>query len=291
MPIFDWEMSPGFTPAICLCRNFVYIWVRSRNCGCLVTWFCSHLIAKPGNKTAAVSWPDPYQLWRTGETNPLGKTSKKLFWIVIPTFGKSYHKDLDCTASKTKARLDPQTNFPRWWPSDLHVDAEREAGFPPGEGSSSMLGDIGCAAVLAPIFDILGIEHDPFGVLFLIHRHQNNLLGNLNYQSLQKSISLAPNFIFTLIFLCPIFSGQWRTPIVFWTKYPGSHRSLFHCISWKSLTFKHRSFTLVSWIVEHIEISEHLAKFAEELLVEHLFYTISIATNKRTPGTFLSLRK
>ena len=45
--------------------------------------------------------------------------------------------------------------------------------------------------------------------------------------------------------------------------------------------------TLVSWIVEHIEKSEHLAKVAEKLLVEHLFYTISIATNKRTPGTFL----
>ena len=36
------------------------IWVRSRNCGCLVTWFCYQLIAKPGNKTAAVPWPDPY---------------------------------------------------------------------------------------------------------------------------------------------------------------------------------------------------------------------------------------
>ena len=35
-------------------------WVRSRNCGCLVTWFCYQLIAKPGNKTATVSWPDPY---------------------------------------------------------------------------------------------------------------------------------------------------------------------------------------------------------------------------------------
>ena len=38
----------------------MYIWVRSRNCGCLVTWFCYQLIAKPGNKTAANSWPDPY---------------------------------------------------------------------------------------------------------------------------------------------------------------------------------------------------------------------------------------
>ena len=37
-----------------------WIWVRSRRCGCLVTWFCYHLIAKPGSKTAAPSWPDPY---------------------------------------------------------------------------------------------------------------------------------------------------------------------------------------------------------------------------------------
>ena len=37
----------------------IFIWVRSRNCGCLITWFCYQLIAKPGNKTAAVSWPDP----------------------------------------------------------------------------------------------------------------------------------------------------------------------------------------------------------------------------------------
>ena len=28
-------------------------------CGCLVTWFCYQMIAKPGNKTAAPSWPDP----------------------------------------------------------------------------------------------------------------------------------------------------------------------------------------------------------------------------------------
>ena len=36
------------------------IWVRSWNCGCLVTWFCYQLIAKPGNKTVVVPWPDPY---------------------------------------------------------------------------------------------------------------------------------------------------------------------------------------------------------------------------------------
>ena len=37
-----------------VCRS----WVRSRRCGCLVTWFCYQMIAKPGNKTAALSWPD-----------------------------------------------------------------------------------------------------------------------------------------------------------------------------------------------------------------------------------------
>ena len=26
-------------------------------------------------------------------------------------------------ASKTKAKLDPQENFSRWWPTDLHADA------------------------------------------------------------------------------------------------------------------------------------------------------------------------
>ena len=45
----------------------LYIWVRSRNCGCLVTWFCYQLIAKPGNKTAAVSWPDPYIYFFNGK--------------------------------------------------------------------------------------------------------------------------------------------------------------------------------------------------------------------------------
>ena len=37
------------------------IWVRSWRCGCLFTWFCYQMIAKPGNKIAAPLWPDPYQ--------------------------------------------------------------------------------------------------------------------------------------------------------------------------------------------------------------------------------------
>ena len=37
-----------------------FIWVSSRNCSCLVTWFCYQLIANQGNKTVAVPWPYPY---------------------------------------------------------------------------------------------------------------------------------------------------------------------------------------------------------------------------------------
>ena len=44
------------------CHQAASNWVRSRNCGCLVTWFCYQLIAKPGNKTATVPWPDPITL-------------------------------------------------------------------------------------------------------------------------------------------------------------------------------------------------------------------------------------
>ena len=48
-------------------QGSICIWVRSRNCGCLVTWFCFQMIAKPGNKTATVPWPDPYapSQWET----------------------------------------------------------------------------------------------------------------------------------------------------------------------------------------------------------------------------------
>ena len=42
----------------------------------------------------------------------------------------------------------------------------------------------------------------------------------------------------------------------------------------------------MSQIVERTEINEHLEEIAKNLIVEHLFYTISIATNDRTPGIF-----
>ena len=44
--------------------------------------------------------------------------------------------------------------------------------------------------------------------------------------------------------------------------------------------------TLMSQIVEHTEVDEHLEEIAANLIVEHLFYTISLATNNRTPGIF-----
>ena len=34
-------------------------WIKSRKCGCLVTWFCYELIAKPGNKTATIPMTRP----------------------------------------------------------------------------------------------------------------------------------------------------------------------------------------------------------------------------------------
>ena len=49
---------------------------------------------------------------------------------------------------------------------------------------------------------------------------------------------------------------------------------------------KHGAATLVSQIVDHTEIDEHLEEIDENLIAEHLFYTLSIATNNRTPGIF-----
>ena len=90
----------------------------------------------------------------------------------------------------------------------------------PGGGYSLCDGWYICAAVLTPFFHFGRIEHDLFGVLFLIHQQQSYLLGYKNYQFLQKSIFLAPNSIFSSIFLGPIFSGQRHTPIRFQAEYP-----------------------------------------------------------------------
>ena len=47
-----------------------------------------------------------------------------------------------------------------------------------------------------------------------------------------------------------------------------------------------KEITLMSQIVEHTKINEHMGQIAKNLIVEHLFYAISIATNNRTPGIF-----
>ena len=54
MKTYNWE-----TDVICATLA-LYMWVGSRNCGCLVAWFCYQFMAKPGSRTAAVPWPDPY---------------------------------------------------------------------------------------------------------------------------------------------------------------------------------------------------------------------------------------
>ena len=95
----------------------------------------------------------------------------------------------------------------------------------PGGGYSLCDGWYICAAVLTPFFHFGRIEHDLFGVLFLIHQQQSYLLGYKNYQFLQKSIFLAPNSIFSSIFLGPIFSGQRHTPIRFQAEYPPPPRA------------------------------------------------------------------
>ena len=58
-PAVNYSHKGPVIPKVFPCHDIV-IWVRSWNCGCLVTWFCYQLIAKPGIKTAAVPWPDPY---------------------------------------------------------------------------------------------------------------------------------------------------------------------------------------------------------------------------------------
>ena len=83
----------------------------------------------------------------------------------------------------------------------------------PGEGTPSMLGDMD-VPTFWPFFDILGIEHDLFGVLLLIHQHQNDILGTKTTNP-YRIRSLWSQIIFSLDRLGPIFSGKRHTPIGF----------------------------------------------------------------------------
>ena len=71
-----------------------------------------------------------------------------------------------------------------------------------------------------PLFSLWQDRARSFWGIFLIHQQQSYLLGYKNYQFLQNSIFLAPNSIFSSIFLGPIFSGQRHTPISFQAQYP-----------------------------------------------------------------------
>ena len=71
-----------------------------------------------------------------------------------------------------------------------------------------------------PLFSLWQDRARSFWGIFLIHQQQSYLLGYKNYQFLQKSIFLAPNSIFSSIFLGPIFSSQRHTPISFQAEYP-----------------------------------------------------------------------
>ena len=60
----------GFTLCVLNCVGEKLIWLRSWRLAFHVTWFCYHLMAKPGNKTGAPSWPEPYALlWSTPWTH------------------------------------------------------------------------------------------------------------------------------------------------------------------------------------------------------------------------------
>ena len=95
-----------------------------------------------------------------------------------------------------------------------------------------------CAAVLTPFFSLWQDRARSFWGIFLIHQQQSYLLGYKNYPFLQKSIFLAPNSIFSSIFLGPIFSGQRHTPISFQAEYPPrvSHLYIRKRLGIKSIT-------------------------------------------------------
>ena len=90
----------------------------------------------------------------------------------------------------------------------------------PGGGVLPMWWVIHMCRGFDPLFSLWQDRARSFWGIFLIHQQQSYLLGYKNYQFLQKSIFLAPNSIFSSIFLGPIFSGQRHTPISFQAEYP-----------------------------------------------------------------------
>ena len=82
--------------------EFRSIWVRSRNCGCLVTWFCYQLIAKPGNKTATVLLPHPYMNIQCHHYS-----MQKLFHILVGAFKTDFYCWTPRPCSPVKPSINP----------------------------------------------------------------------------------------------------------------------------------------------------------------------------------------
>ena len=119
-----------------------------------------------------------------------------------------------------------------------------KATWPPG-GVLPMWWVIHMCRGFDPLFSLWQDRARSFWGIFLIHQQQSYLLGYKNYQFLQKSIFLAPNSIFSSIFLGPIFSGQRHTPISFQAEYPppGPDQQKTICWIW---------FTYIFFIINHL---------------------------------------
>ena len=89
---------------------------RSWRCGWLVTWFCYHLIAKLGDKTATPSWPEPYTSVNEASLAP-GHYLNYCWFIVFVHMGTNpseiwitnlqqfSHKEMGLKMSSAKWRL------------------------------------------------------------------------------------------------------------------------------------------------------------------------------------------
>ena len=115
------EIVPLFQHTDSQVHKVVCLWVRSWNCGCLVTWFCYQLIAKPGNKTATVSWPDPYMRGTVAFEDELGTikqisswpnwVTSVLVWVGLH-FGRMWHGFPSCQKQNAVDVGNPQVLIP-----------------------------------------------------------------------------------------------------------------------------------------------------------------------------------
>ena len=101
------------------------IWVRSQRCSCLVTWLCYQMIAKPGNKTAAPLWPDPYVIehnlvfrklfkrW-THKRHPYLALTGKLWGVFCDFFVEKWPWDIMSTLDCLQLEITKQYSSEQW---------------------------------------------------------------------------------------------------------------------------------------------------------------------------------